>query len=530
MKCLFVVPHYGLNDKLQMYDFPLGLAYVAAAAREAGHDTFGINLNHPDKTPEEAFEGIDVLTGGLCTHYQETKKLVDMVREGWPHIKVVVGGGLFSGTPDLMHEMLKPDVGVIGEGEACIAEVLNDLENGRAAKTYTSAPIRNLDSITPPDYELFNIRDYLSNQHPNGHYYTCPQDYPRSLAVIASRGCPFDCSFCYHPLGKGYRQRSPQSFLSEVEDLIAKYDLNILCIVDEVLGWKRERLVELLDGLKRLKIQWMCQMRVDQVDKDIIAEMKAAGCYYISYGIESADNRVLKAMKKHITVEQIDKALDLTFKANMGIQGNILFGDPSETDSSLMRSFTWWFKNRKYTLNAIRLVPYPDSPIWRRMVSSGKINPKKFIEDGCPSGHMSISEVSGVTKDFEDLFRDHLYDCYILSMPMVPCETAIMEDFPEERLGTYIAKAMCPWCHKPVRYENYILGAAPFIRMICRECYQGFLIHVHKEFARHGSDLRSGSKAYDEARKREEETVDESFLQREFVPDPTNPRKRPPFL
>ncbi len=95
MKVLVVVPHYGFEDRLRLYDFPLGLAYVASAAREAGHDVFGINLNHPDRPPDEAFKDIDVvLTGGLCTHYREAKALVDMLREGWPDIHIVVGGGL----------------------------------------------------------------------------------------------------------------------------------------------------------------------------------------------------------------------------------------------------------------------------------------------------------------------------------------------------------------------------------------------------------------------------------------------------
>jgi radical SAM superfamily enzyme YgiQ (UPF0313 family) len=441
-----------------------------------------INLNHPDRPPDEAFKDIDVvLTGGLCTHYREAKELVKMVREGWPDTHIVVGGGLFSGTPDLMHDMLKPDVGVIGEGEGCIAEVLNDIERGDHAKTYTAAPIQDLSTIPRPDYDILGVRRYLSMQHPNGHYYTAPCDKPRALAVVASRGCPFDCSFCYHPLGKGYRQREPEDFLSEVEDLISKYDLNILCILDEVLGWKRDRLDEILKGLKSFGIHWMCQMRVDQVDKDLLGQMKDSGCYYISYGVESADNRVLKAMKKHTTIEQVEDALWETWQAKMGIQGNILIGDPADTMESILNSILWWFRYRHYTLNAIRLIPYPASPAWKKLHDEGKIDTRKFIENGCKAGDIPLSTICDAPDWFEELVKQLTFQLAAASIPVVPPKTTHQHTHPKQNVSSYIVEATCPWCKSEEKQKNFILGETNFTRMIWKD-----------EFEAHGGELRSG--------------------------------------
>lgn len=362
MKLLIVVPRSGTGDLSADYRylFPLGLAYISSVLKKAGHDVDCLNLNHCEGSVKELMNRYlskkqygYVLTGGLSTSYKQIKLVSDAVYALDHGVGLILGGGLISSEPELMFNTLQPNYIVIGEGEKTICELLECLENkgdteniagigyrnnqGKFICTKPQTPIDDLDSIPYPDFEGFEFDKYLDRMRPNDQYFYDLFDYPRVYPIVCSRSCPFLCTFCFHPVGNKYRQRSINSIIDELSIMVKKYRINTIAIYDELFSNNRDWLYEFCRRFKQIaaelswECRWSCQMRVDKLDDEMLKTMKDAGCYMVSYGFESYSLIVLKSMRKYITPAQIDRAVNSTLKHNLSIQANFIFGDRAET-------------------------------------------------------------------------------------------------------------------------------------------------------------------------------------------------------
>ncbi|HEB78886.1 MAG TPA: radical SAM protein, partial [Rhodospirillales bacterium] len=400
MKCLLVVPMFANIG--QSYDFPLGIAYISSTLKQAGYDVHCLNLNHQELAPTEslaraikAFDPDVCGVGGLSAHFEKVKAIFDYVRLAKPSIINIVGGGLFSSDPETMLNVLEADIGVVGEGEQTILEVFSALTDerslmdvngiwfkngdGKATQTPPRTPNHDLDSIPWPDYEGFQADDLIELANPVDNYFYDTIENPRSLPMIASRSCPFACSFCFHPTGRVYRNRGLDGFFEELEFLIGKYAINMVAVLDEIFAVKKNRLLEFCDRMEPFNIKWMVQLHVGVIDEEVIIRMKEAGCVYISYGIESMNDAVLLSMQKKATKEQIERALAITYEKRIGIQGNLIFGETAETLETANDSLDWWANNRKYHITLSRLQVYPGSPIYYDALAKGLIKDKMEI-------------------------------------------------------------------------------------------------------------------------------------------------------
>ncbi|MDO9034401.1 MAG: cobalamin-dependent protein, partial [Methanoregula sp.] len=158
------------------YNIPVGLAYISAYLKHYGHDVQFLNLNHLEGKVEDLIrermssEVFDfVITGGISPFYSDVKYCINCVRQISPSTRIIAGGGLISSQPEIMFGLLKPDFGVIGEGELTIRELFDCLKNngdltmvnglifsdknGGIQKTGIRDPILNLDELPWPDYE-----------------------------------------------------------------------------------------------------------------------------------------------------------------------------------------------------------------------------------------------------------------------------------------------------------------------------------------------------------------------------------------
>lgn len=301
-KILIIVIRYLPAGERSYYEFPLGLAYISASLKRAGDDVDVLNLNHYDGSTLDLIRDIMtrnkyryVLTGGLSAHYQQVKQVVEDVRNSDSAAIMITGGGVMTATPELMYRHIQPDYMVLGEGEITIVELIDALNNGgknlesingigysngsgELIVTQSRVPITDLDTVPWPDLDGFQLEAYLEMQRPNDNLYLYPDDTPRFYPIISSRGCPFNCTFCYHPLGQKYRSRSIDNFIAEVEYVTEKYQVNNLAIFDELLSSNRERLFEICERLKKIprRLHWMCQLRVDQINKEMLRTMKEA--------------------------------------------------------------------------------------------------------------------------------------------------------------------------------------------------------------------------------------------------------------
>jgi len=112
------------------------------------------------------------------------------------------------------------------------------------------------------------------------------------------------------PSGQKFRQRSLDSVFSEIDYLVSRYGVKYLSIQDELFCHSVERVREFCKRIRPYNIRWLAQFRVTDVTPELVAMLKEAHCATMAFGIESADNRVLKSMKKQITIEQTERALE----------------------------------------------------------------------------------------------------------------------------------------------------------------------------------------------------------------------------
>lgn len=503
MKILIIFTRSLGNDDINYgYMFPLGLGYISSVLKQAGHNVDILNLNHRRGIVEniihktlDAGEKYDfVCTGGLSPYYRQVKEIVDAVHSHKSDTGIILGGGLISSEPELMFNALNPDFIVMGEGEKAIVELLSCIQNnsdfsnvlgigyrdknGKVICNQPQPAIMDLDALPWPDFEGFEFETYLDNLKPTDQYFYDLYDFPRVYPMVCSRSCPYRCTFCFHPLGNKYRQRSMDSIMQELEFAIKRYRLNVIAIYDELFSHDKERVYEFCKRFKKLQeeisweIKWTCQMRVDGLDEDFLKTMKDAGCYMVSYGFESYNKTVLDAMKKHITPEQIDNAVKLTLKNNISIQGNFIFGDRTETVQTANETLTYWKNNINAGIILGFISPYPGTELYNNCIKRGIIKDKlDFIEN-----HILdvINMTDAITdKEFEklklDVFETELrYSLYAHPLAL-----------GKARNDTYHFLVRCPHCNGVIEYKNYQALTSKLIFNImayCRNCRRRFFI------------------------------------------------------
>ncbi len=473
---LIAIPRFGRRVDAQ-YVFPMGLAYIGGSLKAAGHRVAYVNLNHCQDEIDAAVESKlaeftpDVFcTGGLSVHYEYIKEVYDAVTSAAPEVVTVLGGGFFSSEPELVMRDFGADYGVISEGEETMLELARAIEAGsrpedieaidglvywqgeECKRTKARTAIEDLDALPWPDYEGIDLEKYFAvQQEKTNARYMSVVNNPRYFAVVSSRSCPYACTFCYHPIGRKYRERSLDDLFAEIDYLLNHYEVNILGVLDELFAVKRERLIEFCERIKPYDVHWIVQIRVDLVDRELLQLMKDSGCYAISYGLESHDDGVLSSMKKYITAEGIDRALELTYEAKIGLQGNFIFGDPAETLDSAKNTLRWWSRHPQYSINIFLVQIYPGTPIYMDALETGKVPDRlEFLKEGCPP--INITKMPD--EDFVEMER-LVRDYGRLSGVFGSFISKESHPAPQDPSTTLFDVAMqCPHCGDDVHYRD----------------------------------------------------------------------------
>jgi len=414
MRIGMVLPKFNRKSYLY-YSLPVGLAYIKGALKKQGYEVDVINLNHKwgDLNNElytwlRSNEFDVVMTGGLSAHLSQIRQIFCVIKDFNNKIITIGGGGGFSSEPIISSEITGCDIACLGEGELTIPELITKLDKGddisevcgiiwKNGGEYIINPsrpiIKELDTIPFPDYDGFEVETYFSYLTPADGYFLYTHDNPRDFPIYLGRSCPFNCTFCYHPLGNKYRQRSLDNFFQELDLRLDQYHINSIGINDELFFAQKEKIVEFCKRIKDYRLTWNMQLRVNLVDKEILEIMHDAGCNSISYGIERINSDVLKSMNKKITKNDIENALKMTLGSGITIQGNFIFGDTDETAQTANETIDWWRKHRDYQLNLGLIQLYPGTQLYKDAVKNGRIsNPKKFVECGYP--FINVSKLS----------------------------------------------------------------------------------------------------------------------------------------
>ena len=510
MRVLIVIPRDPACERPDFnYLFPIGLACISAALKATGHAVTCLNPYHQSGTITQQLQALrtggqtyDVAcTGGLSVEYRQVQAVVEVVRATGLAPLVILGGGLISSEPELMFNALKPDYVVLGEGEETIQELLDVLArhadpatvsgigyrqaDGRFVTTTARAPIMDLDAIPWPDFDGFGYAEYLDHLKPNGHGVDL-FDKPRVYPLVTSRSCPYLCTFCFHPLGNKYRQRSIDSVMQELEDRIPRHRINTIFTYDELFSRDAKRVYEFCERITALRqktpwnIVWGCLMRVDGLDEALLATMKKAGCYMVGYGFESYNADVLKSMRKHITPDQIDRAITITLRQNLGIQANFIFGDRAETLATARQTLDYWKAHIHAGIQLCFISPYPGTALYKYCVEKGIIKDRlDFIEN-------HIRDIFNMTESLSDrefaALRFEVFACQMRQSAGVT-PTALIRQ-PD---GVCQLTIVCPHCGETSQYGNYPSPPAVFsFFLFCRKCGLRFFVASRwwKVFAR----------------------------------------------
>lgn len=475
------------------YSFPLGIPYISASMKSVGYKVFTLNLNHREgKIPNIIKEEIKknninvVATGGLSFQYSTIKEIIESVKKIDNNIITIVGGGIITSDPEpAMNALKHADYGVIGEGEKTIQELCNVLENKsdfslvnglihknkeKYHKTPPREEIKDIDSIPWPDYEGFDLDKFLS---------TSPSisgiNKENTVFMISSRSCPYNCTFCFHTVGQKYRQRSLNSFFEELDYMTSKYNINYICLADELFSVNPKRVKEFCGKIKHYNMKWWAQFRVDHITKnpELLPILKDSGCDVMSFGLESADNRILKSMRKNTTIEQAEKALKLVYDSGMHLEGAFIFGDIEENWETANNTLKWWREHSEYKITLNLITIYPGTHLYNHACNKGLIKDRvQFLKEGCPQVNVSKLTNRQVSK----LVREIVEAPMTLTKKLSRIESEIID----YKTGRMKLDGTCTVCKDRNHWENVKLFSSSFLA--CKNCGQRYNVVLPNDF------------------------------------------------
>lgn len=531
MRVALVVPtHRYISEYpsfLAMCDFPVGFAYVAAALKKAGHEVIGLNPNNcPGYSSARLmlYEKIKKMLeerrpqliglGGLCTDYTFIKDSIAIIRSLAPEVPIVCGGGIVTHDMEFVFHLLKPDFCISGDAEEVFVQMIESLATGyhlldsipnlgfwRDGIAIFTAPVFNYPPVETrsfPDYSPFDPEIMIANSAlaaRSVYRYTRP--YPRIMPLVTSRGCPFKCSFCIHRQGTKYRTRPMADILAEIASIYETYHFNILIILDELFAVDKKRLREFCNGIMEGRrkygwdFEWLFQTHANaNLGHHELVMAKEAGCYFFSYGMESASPRVLASMSKKSRPEQIAEAIELASDIGIGFGGNFIFGDIAETPETITETMDFYLKHcMDMHVYVSQISPYPGSSLFDFCQQQGIIGDKRdFYESNSTILYNMTSMPNRAWSEWIATLIWPLDDTFPHVITVEPYEVKLDRE-PRDDNGEipfWLVSSRCPHCNvtrdfrEPLSLAAVAGGNAVFLTG-CSSCGKRFKVAVMGE-------------------------------------------------
>ncbi len=342
---------------------PLGMAWITSYLRSKGVSAALVDLQASDVsvgTLLQLHKPKIVGIGGTSHTRFESFEIAHHVKAYDPAICVVYGGSHASFTAsDTLRRISDIDFVVRGEGEFSMHEIVSRVLKGSSdfAGILGISYRQNDEIIHNSEAERIEDLDILPFPYRDPDAilrYNLFLDFLHvpAASVVSSRGCPVNCSFCSASamFGTQLTFRSAKNVLDEIEQLIREYSYQGIKFFDSTLTLKRSHIEALCMEIQRRKIKfpWECEIRVNGMSYDLLRTMRDAGCYYVDFGVESANPSVLKTMHKGITLEQVENVFHWTKDLGMFTKVFFTFGHIGETIEDARTTVRFMEKNAKY--------------------------------------------------------------------------------------------------------------------------------------------------------------------------------------
>jgi anaerobic magnesium-protoporphyrin IX monomethyl ester cyclase len=405
---------------------PVGPAYLAASLREAGHrprivdgigeNPFQVTALFNDKVmalglrSEEIVERIEPdtdLIGVSCMFSQdwpEIRRLIQMARRRFPGVPIIAGGEHITAAGDFtLNTTPEIDVCVIGEGEETIVDIANALDRGASFESIpgllvranaagaanllnrsaggnrSTGPrtrIRDLDTIPRPAWDLVPIDNYLDNGLGYG------VDLGRSMPIIATRGCPYQCTFCSNPemWTTRWYARNPDMVLDEIRAYQDRYGATNFDFYDLTAIVKRSWIIEFTDRIRERNMKFTWQLpsgtRSEAIDEDVCRRLYESGCRNMSYAPESGSPEVLKRIKKVVKLDRLEGSVFSAVRNGLNVKLNIIMGFPNESRKELGQTVRFLARMGRagvHDMSISLFSPYPGSELYHELRKAGRI-------------------------------------------------------------------------------------------------------------------------------------------------------------
>lgn len=400
---------------------PLGICYIAAVLEKAGNevklvdsDIEGLSLSGLLDVIREYKPEVIGLTATTPV-YSVANSLLIAIKNNFPEIITILGGFHITALPvQTMKECTAIDYGVYGEGEETIKELVKSIQNKKTvdkikgilwrndAEIIMNHPrplIKDLDKLPFPARHLLKMDKYV---------WSVPGKKMQPMAsMITQRGCPYQCIFCgVHTMFKSVRFRSVKNIVDEVEYIVKTLGIDYINFLDDTLTLNREKVIEMCKEFEKrnLKLTWEGATRANLVDKELLTIMKSAGLVRLSIGVESGSQKILDAIKKGVTLEQMEQAYKWCYELGLETKCSFMIGHPFETKETIQETIDFAKKLKCYQAYINITTPFPGSELYE-LAKEGYGGLKLLTEDW--SQYMrygnSVLEMNDLTK--EDLIK-----------------------------------------------------------------------------------------------------------------------------
>ena len=438
-KIIFIIPD--IQGRFGKPATPhVGISFLAAYIRQKGHLPIIIDLRVESYTSDglkkkvidEKPDYIGVTSVSL--EYKKTYQLINTI-SSWG-LPVIYGGPHVSTVRQDVYKECHPFAAVYGEGEEKLCDILDGKplasiqgviyvdENGKVVVTPPRKNILDLDGLPFPAYDLSHLELYAEKKIP----------------LTTSRDCPHGCTYCNVKvvMGRGFRRRSPENVLAEIEAWHSK-GYRLFGINDDTFTSDVKRAMRICELIieKELDITWELRtgIRVDTISEELLRLMKRAGCHFLALGIESVDDSVLRNVKKGITYSQIERAVTVCEKVGIPFSGFFMIGLPGDSFEKFNNLYDF---AKSHAFNEVRfynLMPYPNTEVFGWMKEHGRFleEPERYLNDSCRLQKEPVCE----TPEFSREERVRAYEMG---------ESLMVQLILKKTLGRTIGSLIAPLC------------------------------------------------------------------------------------
>ncbi len=378
------------RERMPFPVFPLGLAYIAKASRDEGHQIEVTDLCFSEKVSDDlkntlhrfqpdvigiSLRNLDNLTYPTSISYlKEVEEVVGICRHSTSS-RLVIGGSGYSLAPQELLQHLDADFGIVGEGEEVFRKLLRSLERKEPISSSPCLLVKASPSFHPvegaqahltqsPDRSLFETNRYLEEGGMGN--------------IQTKRGCPFSCIYCTYPLleGKKVRLRKTEEVIEEVQH-ITEQGVDFVYFVDDIFNYPPAYAEALCREIirRKMKIKWTAFVNPGFLDEALMERMKEAGCMGVEFGTDSGSPHMLENYKKSFTRDDIIRASTICSKLMINHCHYLLFGGPGEDEKTVEESFNLMDQlNPTAVIAMLGIRIYPGTEMEQLSLSQGIIH------------------------------------------------------------------------------------------------------------------------------------------------------------